>query len=61
MPRQILSTSQPVDLIAALRRAAKASGKSISQYVGDAIEASLEAKERKRLSVPKRYKKEVTK
>ena len=61
MPRQILSTSQPTDLIDALRKAAKASGKSISQYVGDAIEASLGPKERKRLSVPKRYKKEVTK
>lgn len=61
MPREILSTSQPTDLIEALRRAAKASGKNISQYVGDAIRASLEAKEQKRLSVPKRYKKEVTK
>ena len=61
MPRQILSTSQPTDLIAALRRAAKASGKSISQYVGDAIEFSLGPEEQNKLSKPKRYKKEVTK
>lgn len=61
MPRQILSTSQPVDLIAALREAASEKGVSISHFVGDAIRSKLNAETRKTLSKPKRYKKEVTK